>query len=47
MKEVPGSKESAFIDLKDYPSSLYKFVIQGRSNSVNRWLIIDEEKKAE
>ena len=38
--EVPASREHYLIDVKDLPSSIYKIVIEGEYNTVNRWVVL-------
>lgn len=37
--EVAVSEEAYTIDLLHYPSRLYKFVLEGNENTVNKWLV--------
>ncbi|MEO6290731.1 MAG: alkaline phosphatase family protein, partial [Ginsengibacter sp.] len=39
LKQVPLKSGKATIDLINFPSSFYKIVIEGKWNSVNRWII--------
>ncbi|WP_423147209.1 alkaline phosphatase family protein [Rubrolithibacter danxiaensis] len=43
MKEVPVIQQSALIDVKEYPSSFYKIVIEGPHNSINKWIMLKED----
>lgn len=42
--EVPLNQEHTVIDIKDLPSSFYKVVLEGPSNSVNKWILLEENK---
>ncbi len=44
LKEAPLKSGKAKIDLKKSPSSFYKIVIEGKWNSVNRWVVDDDKK---
>ncbi len=44
LKKVPLKWGKATIDLKKIPSSFYKIVIEGKWNTVNRWVIADDKK---
>ena len=44
VKQVPMKSQRALINLQKIPSSFYKIVIEGKSNTVNRWLINDARK---
>ena len=37
---VPVGQEHVLVDVKDMPSKFYKIVIEGRYNTVNRWVIL-------
>jgi hypothetical protein len=39
IKQVPVKDEKVSIDLKDMPSSFYKFFLEGDNNNVNRWIV--------
>jgi predicted AlkP superfamily pyrophosphatase or phosphodiesterase len=41
LKEVPLESEQAVVDLKKFPSSFYKIVVEGKNNSMGRWIITD------
>jgi predicted AlkP superfamily pyrophosphatase or phosphodiesterase len=41
LKEVPSGSQQAVIDLKNFPSSFYKIVLEGENNSINRWIVKD------
>jgi len=41
LKEVPVGAQQAVIDLKKMPSSFYKIVLEGKNNSVSRWIITE------
>ncbi len=43
LKQVPLKSEKAVIDLKKYSSSFYKIVLEGKWNSVNRWVVAKNE----
>lgn len=45
--EVPVKQGYMLIDLKDYPSHFYKILIEGPYNTVNRWVVLNDnsEKK--
>jgi hypothetical protein len=38
MAEVPLKQEHAVIDVKPLASGFYKIVLEGSSNSVNKWV---------
>ncbi len=38
--EVPTSAQKAVIDLKKYPAALYKLVLEGKNNSIGRWVAV-------
>ena len=38
LKEVPLVSQQAVIDLKKFPSSFYKIVVEGKNNSAGRWV---------
>lgn len=44
MGEVPLKKENALIDVSKLPSSFYKIVLEGPSNTVNRWVVLGDSK---
>ncbi|GAB3761246.1 alkaline phosphatase family protein [Spirosoma pomorum] len=44
MAEVPLAQKHAVIDVAKYPSSLYKVVLEGQHNTVNRWVVLEEKK---
>lgn len=44
LKKVPLKSGKAAIDLKKIPSSFYKILIEGKWNTVNRWVIVDGKK---
>jgi hypothetical protein len=46
VKQVSVKSQKAVIDLQKMPSSFYKIVLEGKWNTVNRW-IIDDSKKSE
>jgi hypothetical protein len=41
VRQVPLTAKEAVIDVSDRPSDFYKIVLEGRHNSVNRWVIPD------
>ena len=41
LKEVPIGSQQAVVDLKKFPSSFYKIVIEGKNNSMGRWIITE------
>jgi arylsulfatase A-like enzyme len=41
--EVPVSKEHVLLDVKDKPSNFYKILIEGPHNTINRWVIVNQE----
>nr|MDQ6889401.1 alkaline phosphatase family protein [Bacteroidota bacterium] len=41
LKSVPVKSETATIDLHQFPSFFYKIVIEGKWNTVNRWIMAD------
>ena len=45
LKEAPLKSRKAVIDLVNFPSSVYKIVIEGENNSVNRWIINEPKGK--
>ena len=44
LKSVPAKAKKAVIDLDKIPSSFYKIVLEGKLNTVSRWLEVDEKK---
>jgi hypothetical protein len=46
VKQVPVKSQKTVIDLQKTPSSFYKIVLEGKWNTVNRW-IVDDSKKSE
>jgi hypothetical protein len=40
MGEAPLGRKHIDIDVKEQPSSFYKVVLEGRDNSLNRWVIL-------
>lgn len=44
LKTVPVKVKKAVVDLDKIPSSFYKIVLEGKKNTVNRWLEIDGKK---
>ncbi|HEY0897403.1 MAG TPA: alkaline phosphatase family protein [Sphingobacteriaceae bacterium] len=44
LKVVPAGLESVVIDLKGETSRLYKIVIEGEKNTINRWFLTDSGK---
>ncbi|MCK8491046.1 alkaline phosphatase family protein [Spirosoma sp. RP8] len=44
MAKVPLSKEHVVIGTSKLPSSFYKIVLEGPSNTVNRWVVLGEQK---
>jgi hypothetical protein len=43
LKQVPVQSQQAIIDLKKYPSSFYKIVLEGKNNTVNRWIVTENK----
>jgi hypothetical protein len=41
LKEVPLVSQQAVVDLKKFPSSFYKIVIEGKNNSISRWVMTE------
>lgn len=41
LKEVPLQSQQAVVDLKKFPSSFYKIVLEGKNNLIGRWLITE------
>jgi hypothetical protein len=39
MNEVDVTDEKAEIDISKYPSGFFKIVLEGKYNSVNRWIV--------
>lgn len=39
MDEIPAGSEKADIDISKIPSKFYKIVLEGRYNTVNRWIV--------
>ncbi|KQB99041.1 alkaline phosphatase family protein [Pedobacter sp. Hv1] len=44
MAELPIATKHAFIDLKKYPSSFYKIVLEAPYNTINKWIVIEPKK---
>jgi len=44
LKEVSSGSQQTIIDLENVPSTLYKIVLEGKNNSVNRWLVTGQAK---
>jgi predicted AlkP superfamily pyrophosphatase or phosphodiesterase len=42
--EFPIGKEHALVSVKDMPSDFYKVVIEGKYNTVNRWIVPEVKK---
>jgi hypothetical protein len=40
--EYPADVEHALISVKGLPSTFYKVVVEGKYNTVNRWVVPDE-----
>jgi Type I phosphodiesterase / nucleotide pyrophosphatase len=40
MGEVPLNRKHIDVSVKDKPSSFYKIVVEGRDNSLNKWIIL-------
>jgi hypothetical protein len=40
MAEVPLNRKHIDISIKDKPSAFYKVVLEGRNNSLNRWVLL-------
>lgn len=38
LKEIPAAQSSAVIDISSYQSPFYKLVVEGKYNSVNKWV---------
>jgi predicted AlkP superfamily pyrophosphatase or phosphodiesterase len=45
LKEVPLESQQTSFDLKNFPSTFYKIVLEGENNSVNRWIINEPKEK--
>ncbi len=41
--EVPLTKETHSLDISDKPADIYKIVLEGEHNTVNRWVVIEEK----
>lgn len=44
MAELPIATKHAFIDLKKYPASFYKIVLEAPHNMINKWIVIEAKK---
>jgi hypothetical protein len=44
LAEVPATNHHVLIDVKNYPSSFYKIVLEAPSNTLNRWIVLDGSK---
>lgn len=44
LKKVSLKSKQASVDLKDIPSRFYKVVLEGKNNSVNRWILEPDVK---
>lgn len=42
--EFDASAQHAFIPVKDMPSDMYKIVVEGKYNTANRWVIVEQKK---
>ena len=45
LKEVPLGLQQAVIDLKKFPSTFYKIVVEAKNNSLGRWIITEMSHK--
>ncbi|MBD0367990.1 MAG: alkaline phosphatase family protein [Flavisolibacter sp.] len=45
MAEVPVQKEQVLINVEKMPSTFYKVCLEAPSNSVNKWVLLEESKK--
>lgn len=45
LKEVSLKSQQAIIDLKGFPSTFYKIVLEGENNTVNYWIVTETEEK--
>jgi len=41
--EVPVTNKHAVIDVSSMPSGFYKLALEGKSNTVNAWLVMKEQ----
>jgi hypothetical protein len=44
LAEVPASTEHALVSVKNMPSTFYKVVLEGRYNTVNKWIVPETKK---
>ena len=44
LKKASLKSKQAIVDLKNFPSSFYKIVLEGKNNSVNCWITGPKEK---
>ncbi|TSD67343.1 alkaline phosphatase family protein [Inquilinus sp. KBS0705] len=44
LAEVPADKEHALVSVKEMPSQFYKISIEGKYNTVNRWIVPETKK---
>ena len=44
LAEVPAGTEHALVSVKDMPSSFYKVCIEGKYNTVNKWIVPETKK---
>jgi arylsulfatase A-like enzyme len=44
LTEVPVINRHVLVDLKNYPSSFYKIVLEAPNNMVNKWVLLDHQK---
>ncbi|WP_374949178.1 alkaline phosphatase family protein [Mucilaginibacter sp.] len=42
--EYPANAEHALVSVKDMPSTFYKVVIEGKYNTINRWIVPEVKK---
>jgi len=42
--EVPVGQKHVLLDVTKFPSKFYKIVLEAPKNTVNRWLVLDEDK---
>jgi hypothetical protein len=44
LAEVPASTEHTLISVKNMPSTFYKVVLEGKYNTVNKWIVPETKK---
>lgn len=42
LAEVPVNKRHAFVNVKEYPSTFYKIVLEAPNNTINKWIVMEE-----